>query len=501
MTFGTVLGLGNSRDATAGQTAMRQRWLRQYSARLVALDAIAGVVAGVVAYLARFSNEGLAATGLNVVPPADPNPAYRWFSLLLPVLWVGTVALSRAYEWRFLGIGSEEFQRVFRAFVALIATVGFASYATKAEMARGYVVLALPLAAGLSLAGRYLARRQVHRRRHAGDYLLNVIAVGGEYSIGDLVTQLRREPSAGMRVIGACLSPDARGELLAALDVPVFGTLDDAARLARETGVDTVAVTSCPEMSGARLRRLAWELEGTDIELVVAPGLIEVAGPRLHIRPVSGLPLLHVEEPEFSGARRVVKNAVDQLAAAALLLMLSPLLIGIGVAVRLSSRGPAFFRQTRIGKGGREFTMIKFRTMVVDAEARRAELVEHNERSDGLLFKIKNDPRITPIGRILRKYSLDELPQILNVLAGSMSLVGPRPPLPEEVALYGDDMRRRLLVKPGVTGLWQISGRSDLTWEETVRLDLRYVENWSLTLDLMILWKTTFAVARGAGAY
>jgi exopolysaccharide biosynthesis polyprenyl glycosylphosphotransferase len=192
---------------------------------------------------------------------------------------------------------------------------------------------------------------------------------------------------------------------------------------------------------------------------------------------------------------------VDRAAAGLLALLISPLLLVIGTAIRLTSRGPAFFRQTRIGKDGREFTMVKFRTMVVDAERQRADLADQNERGEGLLFKIRNDPRVTPVGRFLRKYSLDELPQVVNVLTGRMSLVGPRPPLPEEVALYGADVRRRLLVKPGVTGLWQISGRSDLSWDESVRLDLRYVENWSLTLDLMILWKTAFAVARGAGAY
>ena len=182
-------------------------------------------------------------------------------------------------------------------------------------------------------------------------------------------------------------------------------------------------------------------------------------------------------------------------------MLLLPLLLAIVAAVRLTSSGPALFRQTRIGQDGREFTLLKFRSMYADAEARRAELLSRNERAEGLLFKIKDDPRITPVGRWLRKFSLDELPQLINVLTGRMSLVGPRPPLPEEVALYQDDVRRRLLVKPGLTGLWQISGRSDLDWDESVRLDLRYVENWSFTLDLMILWKTMSTVVRGRGAY
>jgi exopolysaccharide biosynthesis polyprenyl glycosylphosphotransferase len=499
MSVATILRSGSG---DVGQRAgVGRRWLRRYGAVLMVLDACVGVIAGLVAYLTRFSDDPLTAAGVKVAAPASPTPGYLWFSLALPVAWVFSVNLSRAYEGRFLGVGTEEFQRVVRAFVGLTAAVAFISYATKAELARGYVVLALPLAAAMSLVGRYAVRKRVHHLRRSGHYMFDLVLVGGEHSVVDLVTQLRSEPYNGLRVVGACLPVDCDGELLAPLGVPVLGAIDDVATVAREAGVDTVAVTSCPEMYGARLRRLAWDLEGTDIDLVVSPGLIEVAGPRLHIRPVSGLPLVHVEEPEFAGGRRVVKAAVDRTAAAFLLLLIAPVLLSIAAAIRLTSRGPAFFRQTRIGKDGREFTMIKFRTMVVDAEARRAALAADNERAEGLLFKIRNDPRITPLGRILRKYSVDELPQIINVLTGSMSLVGPRPPLPEEVALYGDDVRRRLLVKPGVTGLWQISGRSDLTWDESVRLDLRYVENWSLTLDLMILWKTAFTVLRGAGAY
>jgi exopolysaccharide biosynthesis polyprenyl glycosylphosphotransferase len=228
---------------------------------------------------------------------------------------------------------------------------------------------------------------------------------------------------------------------------------------------------------------------------------MEVAGPRLHIRPMTGLPLLHVEEPEFAGARRVAKAVVDRSVAMLTVVLTLPLLVVLWAAVRLTSPGPAIFKQVRTGQDGREFTLLKFRSMYVDAERRRGELEDRNERAEGLLFKIRDDPRVTPVGRFLRRFSLDELPQLVNVVQGKMSLVGPRPPLPEEVALYQDDVRRRLLVKPGLTGLWQISGRSDLDWDESVRLDLRYVENWSFTLDLMILWKTMSAVVRGRGAY
>jgi exopolysaccharide biosynthesis polyprenyl glycosylphosphotransferase len=226
-----------------------------------------------------------------------------------------------------------------------------------------------------------------------------------------------------------------------------------------------------------------------------------VAWPRLHIQPVAGLPLVHVEESEFTGFRRVLKGAFDRLVTAVALLLLAPVAIGVALAVGFTSRGPVFFRQTRVGKNGQTFRMVKFRSMYVDAEERRAELERLNVNGDGVLFKIRNDPRITRVGRVIRKYSLDELPQLFNVLTGRMSLVGPRPPLPTEVARYGDDMRRRLLVKPGITGLWQISGRNDLSWEQTKQLDLRYVENWSLGSDLLILWKTPSAVAKGSGAY
>lgn len=480
------------RQRAAGGSARRQ-WLRWHATTLVVGDAAAAVTAAVTAYLVRF-NDG----GSGPVMAAD---AYAWFSLVFPVLWVGTVGLAHAYDDRFIGYGSEEYQRVVQAFVGLTAAVAFVSYATKAEVARGYVILALPLAGALSLIWHYLTRKRLHTRRRAGECLHSVVAVGSERSVAELVVQLRREPSAGMRVIGACVPAGSAGHRIQALGVPVLGGLDEAAGVIERVGADTVAVTSCAEMNPARLRRLSWELEGTETDLVVAPGLMEVAGPRLHIRPVTGLPLLHVEEPYLTGSRRLVKGVADRTVAALVLVLLAPILLAIGLMVRLTSDGPALFRQTRIGKDGREFTMWKFRTMSIDAELRLGELAARNERAEGLLFKIRQDPRVTHFGRLLRRFSLDELPQLVNVLAGSMSLVGPRPPLPAEVALYGDDVRRRLLVKPGLTGLWQISGRSDLTWEESVRLDLRYVENWSLTLDFMILWKTVFAVAGGHGAY
>ncbi len=283
-------------------------------------------------------------------------------------------------------------------------------------------------------------------------------------------------------------------------DVPVLGDFAQAAAVAERIGADSVAVLACPEMDGVALRQLAWQIERDDIELVVAPALMDVTGPRISIRPVSGLPLLHVEHPELDGGRKVFKGLFDRAAALGGLLALSPLMLIVAFLIKVTSAGPVMFRQTRVGRGGREFTVLKFRTMVQDAEARKVELLQQNE-NDGVLFKIREDPRITRVGRWLRRYSLDELPQLFNVARGEMSLVGPRPPLPEEVAQYGGDVYRRLVVKPVLTGLWQVSGRSDLSWEESVRLDLRYVDNWTLAMDLQIMWKTWSAVFRGSGAY
>jgi exopolysaccharide biosynthesis polyprenyl glycosylphosphotransferase len=282
--------------------------------------------------------------------------------------------------------------------------------------------------------------------------------------------------------------------------LPILGGLDEVVDVVKQFEVDTVAVLPCPELDGPALRRLGWELENTEAELLLAPAVTEIAGPRVRIRPVAGLPLMHMERPELTGVRRLGKEITDRAAAAFGVLLLAPALAGIALAVRLTSRGPVFFRQERIGRDGKPFTMLKFRTMVAGADRMVETLAAANE-GNGVLFKQKNDARVTPVGRVLRRYSLDELPQLFNVLRGEMSLVGPRPPLQSEVEQYGYDMRRRFLVKPGLTGLWQVSGRSDLSWDDSVRIDVRYVENWSLTFDFMIMWKTVGAVLRGSGAY
>jgi exopolysaccharide biosynthesis polyprenyl glycosylphosphotransferase len=283
-------------------------------------------------------------------------------------------------------------------------------------------------------------------------------------------------------------------------DVPVYGGLDDVMAAVKAFDANTVAVLACPEMDGIRLRRLAWELEKTGTDLCVSPALLDVAGPRTTIRPTAGLTLLHVDHPQLAGFRQVVKGLFDRCAAAAALIMLAPVMAALAATIWLSDGGPALFTQVRVGKDGRAFRIYKFRTMVVDAEQRQTELLASND-SDGVLFKLRNDPRVTAVGSHLRRWSIDELPQLFNVFLGDMSLVGPRPAVPDEVAKYAEHVHRRLVVKPGLTGLWQVNGRSDLSWDESVRLDLRYVENWSFALDLQILWKTIWALVGGSGAY
>ncbi|RFU40661.1 sugar transferase [Actinomadura logoneensis] len=483
-------GLRSSEAESSGAARARsevQQWTRAYQRAAVALDASAMLAGAGAAFAVRFPG----------IPDEEDAP-YLAFTAMLPVFWLVALALCRAYRPRYTGVGYEEFHRVLRAGFLLVASVAMLSYAFKIEIARGYVAIALPLGVFLCLVARFRLRKRLHKRRWKGECMRRVVAVGHRAALSDLIRLLRQKRYHGMDVVAVCLPPDDTGGPVR--KVPVAGDFGQVAEVVDRVGADSVAVLACPEMDGVALRRLAWQIERDDVELAVAPALMDVAGPRISIRPVSGLPLLHVEHPELDGVRKALKSLLDKVGAGLGLLVLSPLLLAVAVAVKATDRGPVLFRQVRVGRGGRPFTVLKFRTMVVDAEHRKAGLLDENEH-DGVLFKMRSDPRVTPVGRLLRRYSLDELPQLINVLRGEMSLVGPRPPLPDEVARYGGDVYRRLVVRPGLTGLWQVSGRSDLSWEESVRLDLRYVDNWSLAMDLQIMWKTWSAVFRGSGAY
>jgi lipopolysaccharide/colanic/teichoic acid biosynthesis glycosyltransferase/isoprenylcysteine carboxyl methyltransferase (ICMT) family protein YpbQ len=428
---------------------------------MVVLDTTILTIAVLIGYVARFGDE---TPGGSKIPYVVVAPG-------LVLAWLISLRVLRCYDDRVLGYGADEYRRVNTASLRLAGGIAIVGYIAEVGVSRGFLAITFGVGTvGLEVA-RFAARKRLHRARSRGaGWSRKVLVVGDTAHVLELVHTLRREPYAGYQVVGACI-PDA---LLAPVaqrlgDVPVVGSFRGIPEAATAIGADTVALT-------------------------------DVAGPRIHTRPVAGLPLIHVEAPEFRGARKLVKGFVDRAASSLALTLLLPLLAVIALAIKLDSRGPVLFRQTRVGQGGREFGVYKFRTMVVNADALLAELASRNE-TDGLMFKMRDDPRVTRVGRLLRKWSLDELPQLVNVLLGQMSLVGPRPPLPSEVARYDGDVARRLLVKPGMTGLWQVSGRSDLSWEDGIRLDLYYVENWSLAADLTILWKTFGAVLNSRGAY
>jgi exopolysaccharide biosynthesis polyprenyl glycosylphosphotransferase len=464
-------------------------WQRRYQRMLVLVDLAVILISMLVALDVRFGTSHRSIHGLS----------YPVLSALLVPVWLVALVGARAYETRFIGTGAEEFKRVTSASLRLTAVIAIVAYSFKIDLARGYVAVALPLGTGLLLLGRYGQRRWLHARRKRGGYLHRVLAVGGAAGVEELATQFEREPYVGLTVVGACIAPND-GPVTPG-DVPVVGTLNQVLAAVEKVGADTVAIATGPGMSPDVLRRLSWELEGTGIDLVVAPGLVDVAGPRISVRPVAGLPLLHVEEPELSGPRQALKASVEWVFATIAFVLALPLLALLALIIRIDSPGAPLFRQTRVGRHGKDFTVHKLRTMHVDAESLLESLREQNEANDGLLFKIRADPRVTRVGGFLRKWSFDELPQLWNVVRGDMALVGPRPPLPGEVAQYGPEVARRLLVRPGITGLWQVSGRSNLTWDESIRLDLYYVENWSLALDAMIVWKTFFAIFRREGAF
>jgi exopolysaccharide biosynthesis polyprenyl glycosylphosphotransferase len=462
----------------------RYTWTRDYLRKVALADLGCAVVGVFMAAQVRF--------GSNV------TSMYLALSLALPVLWIAALWLAGAYDVRFIGTGSDEYRKVLNAGVSLTAAVAIFSYTVNLQLSRAYVVIALPSVTMFDLFARFAMRRRLHARRMRGKCLHHVVAVGHELAVANLVTELGRDWYHGLTVVGACVVRP--GECDEVVGVPVYGGLDDITAAVKAFGADTVAITACPEMDGVRLRSLAWELEKTGTDMCVSPALLDVAGPRTTIRPTAGLTLLHIDHPQLSGFRLVLKSLFDRCAAAAALVMLAPVMVALAATVWLHDRGPALFAQVRVGKDGHSFRMYKFRTMVVNAEKQRADLQASND-SDGVLFKLRRDPRVTTVGAHLRRLSLDELPQLFNVFLGHMSLVGPRPALPDEAAMYAEHVRRRLVVKPGLTGLWQVNGRSDLSWEESVRLDLRYVENWSFALDLQILWKTISVLVRGSGAY
>ena len=484
----SVFTAARSERSVAGRLQPLATWRGLYTLQMVISDGVCSVLALLLGNV--FGIDGLRGR-------TPPNLVV--IDATVTLVWLLALQVARAYEVRNVSVGAEEYKRMMRGTALLVGALAFVCYVGDTKLARHLLIVVIPFGFVLHCVARYVGRKTVHARRKSGRWCSQILVIGTRESVRDLVAVTRRAPYAGLVVVGACIDDDAVGAEVAA-GVPILGSIAEAALTAAAVDADVVALAGSG-MAARGLRELGWQLEGTGRDLVMAPGLTEVAGPRVHVSPVEGLPLMWVDQPQFTGLSRIMKRVLDIVGALLLIVLASPVFLLAAILVRLTSHGPALYRHTRLGQYGGGFTVYKFRSMYDDADRLRAGLLDDNEADGGLLFKIRRDPRVTPVGRILRKFSLDELPQLLNVLGGSMSLVGPRPPLPEEVERYHTDVRRRLLVKPGMTGLWQVSGRSDLSWDEAVRLDLYYVENWSLPLDLVIIARTVWAVFRSRGAY
>ncbi|GMA28067.1 sugar transferase [Arenivirga flava] len=488
-------------SASVASGLARDDWQRRYARRLIVTDFLVVVWAVIGVQLVWLGTDEAAATFTNLA--GDPGLGYSFISAGIIALWMLVISVTGSRGPRVIGIGTTEYRILIDWGLRLLLITASIFYFLKLDVARGYVLLAFPIGIAALLASRWLWRQWLRVEREKGRYSSRVILVGSRESVQHFARELARQPWAGYRVIAACVPGEASGTYAAVGGVKIIGGVDDVPRALETLGADTVVVCGSDDLPPQRVRELSWQLESGRYQFVVAPNLTDIGGPRIHTRPVAGLPLIHVETPRYDGMKRYTKRAFDVVATSCMLAILAVPMLIIAVIVKTTSPGGVLFRQERVGLNAQTFHMLKFRSMREDAEQLMANLEQNGDRLDngGVLFKMREDPRVTNVGRVLRRYSLDELPQLLNVLGGSMSLVGPRPPLAREVSLYDRHVHRRFLVTPGITGLWQVSGRSDLSWEDSVRLDLFYVENWSLTGDLVILGRTARAVARGSGAY
>ncbi len=488
-TFSAYLDALATNAGTNGRT--RGHWLVSRGAQRFFLVFVDGFVIALSTLLA---------VQLSGLMPFDGGDFSHLVALSLPLIgavWLALVNSFGGYRLRYQRAGATEYKRVVMASFTAAGAVGIGSYLLKAEFPRGMFV-ALFAMGTIGLIGSRFARRQVMHAIHRQGALLTPVVVAGDSAhIDTIANVLRRETWLGYRVVGAVTS-DRASQTPAGL--PVLGTMADAVDVIDDHDIATVIFAEGAFASPADFRRMAWELEEQDVHMIVVPTLTDVSAQRLDVRPVAGLPLVDVDRPQAIEAARWMKRTWDIVGSAILLTLLSPVMGLVALVIKLEDGGPVLFRQTRVGLKGQPFECLKFRSMCIDAEARLAALMAQNEGA-GPLFKLTHDPRITRVGRFIRRFSLDELPQLWNALRGDMSLVGPRPALPTEVAQYDSDTRRRLDVRPGLTGLWQVSGRSNLSWDDTVRLDLYYVDNWSMVQDLMILAKTAKAVVGSSGAY
>jgi exopolysaccharide biosynthesis polyprenyl glycosylphosphotransferase len=488
------LHLGRTRSQSARPLASGSQWRRRYSRKLRLTDAvlIAGTVAGSALWLYAVVQEKL----------SIPASTYGLVAVLIAAVWFGMTVLLRTRDPRLTGIGAGEYRRLTEASAVTFGLAALSQAAFDVPVPKEFFLMTWPAGVAILLTGRWLWRRWLNAQSRSGHYLYKVVVLGQPKDVRYVVSQIGKKSGPAYDVVGVVLEDPTKTLAFASGkdSLPILGTMDSVPEAVQSGGADAVIVAGHLHRGSTYIQELSWELEKASTELIVASALTNVAGPRIRVRPVEGLPLMHVELPTFSGGRHMVKRAMDVLGSLAALIVLTPLLAAIALAVRLDSPGPAFFAQDRVGKDGRTFRMYKFRSMKINAEAELARLRHLNE-GNGVLFKLREDPRVTLVGHWIRRFSLDELPQLYNVLRGDMSLVGPRPPLHSEVSQYESHTHRRLFIKPGCTGLWQINGRSDLDWDESVRLDLYYVENWSVLGDLIIMWRTVKIMLNPVGAY
>lgn len=412
--------------------------------------------------------------------------------------WVLSLALVGSYAANVLNVGTSEYRRVLSASLGMMAALGIGAYLFNYPLSRAFYFLLFVGGIPALLVVRWLLRRGGQRLRRAGYLQTPFLVAGDGEHVHYVVSVLSRERWLGYRVVGI-LGPEG-DPALEAIGLPVLGNPDGAVDALRRSGASGVIFAEGSFRRGRHFNEMARQFEDLHAEMIVVPSLTDVSAERMDVRPVAGIPLVHIDPPRARAAGRFGKRTFDIVGSSLLLLVGSPVMIAVALAIKIDSRGPIMFKQVRAGLRGEPFECLKFRSMVVDAEARLSEL-QHLNQGDGVLFKMVSDPRITRVGRFIRRFSLDELPQLINVWRGDMSLVGPRPALTSEVKRYKEHVLRRLDVRPGMTGLWQVSGRSDLSWDDTVRLDLYYVDNWSMLQDLSILMRTFGAVFGSRGAY
>lgn len=470
---------------------------RRYISRLAFTDAIVVVVAVFGAHLLRFGfrDEPLR-IGDRIL---DLEIGYVVTSILIILGWLISLQIFGTRDAEVLDGGSAEYRRIVDATVRVFGTLAIIALIFQIQFGRFYLLIALPTGMLLLICGRWAWRRWLRAQRATGRYLQRAIVIGDRYKASHIADKITREPESGIRIVGAVTTHGSQEPLNG--DIPVLGNFSDVLTIIDSHDVDAVILSTADAITPHQTRKFGWALDQKRIGLIVAPALTDIAGPRIHTRPVAGLPLIHVEYPRFEGRQRIAKRAFDIIGSLGLIVLFSPVMLAVAIAVKVTSKGPVFYSQERIGLHGKPFKMFKFRSMVVGADDQLQSLLDQQGTSDRPLFKVNDDPRITPVGRFIRRYSLDELPQFFNALVGTMSLVGPRPQREAEVALYDDDAHRRLFMKPGITGLWQVSGRSDLSWEDAIRLDLYYVENWSVTSDIVVVARTAAAIVRPSGAH